>query len=102
MGTTLGSEDYDGILDLADTLPLMYEEEEDDTGVDGLVISSLSERNENKKDMRALRKQLKERYQTCEDLENEASRLRNERRTTDPKFLEKLWVQRDESHARNA
>ena len=31
MGTTLGSEDYDGILDLADTLPLMYEEEEDDT-----------------------------------------------------------------------
>ena len=60
MGTTLGSEDYDGILDLADTLPLMYEEEEDDTGVDGLVISSLSERNENKKDMRALRKQLKE------------------------------------------
>ena len=32
MGTTLGSEDYDGILDLADTLPLMYEEEEDDTG----------------------------------------------------------------------
>ena len=60
MGTTLGSEDYDGILDLADTLPLMYEEEEDDTGVDGLVISSLSERNENKKDMRALRKQVKE------------------------------------------
>ena len=32
MGTTLGSEDYDGNLDLADTLPLMYEEEEDDTG----------------------------------------------------------------------